>query len=286
VKALLFGARGLLGGEIQRQRPATHALTALTRTEVDVRDADAVRAAIRDTAPDWVINASGYTNVDGAELEPDVAFDVNARAVGDMARLCREQRCGMLHFSTDYVFDGTKSGFYTEDDAPRPINAYGAGKLAGEVRVRESGARHLIVRTQWLYGAEGKSFVSTLRERAAGGMPTRVVDDQFGCCTYSVDLARTVWTAVGRLEGLFHVANRGRVSRYMMARQVFAAAGASEALSACHGAEFPAVARRPANSPLDVSKVEAALRITMPPWTDALARYLSERPHETHVAPE
>jgi dTDP-4-dehydrorhamnose reductase len=209
-----------------------------------------------------------------------MAEAVNATAVREMARLCRQHECMLVHYGTDYVFDGTKAGFYSEDDAPNPLSTYGRSKLNGEELVRASGARHLIVRSQWLFGHKGSSFVSTIFERAQKRVPTRAADDQHGCVTYSVDLARVSWAMMDRgLLGTYNVANRGRVSRYDLARSIFEAFDAALLLERCSASEFPAPAgaRRPANTPLDVRKVEQALGERMPEWTDALRRYLALR---------
>src|SRR4051812_30797028 len=151
MRAVLLGASGMLGRQLQLQPGPEQKIIAFSRAQLDVRDEEALRREIRAARPDYVINASGYTNVDGAESHADEAFDVNANAVGVLATLCLEAGCTLVHFSTDYVFDGTKDGFYGEDDAPNPLNVYGASKLEGEMRIRRSGARHLILRTQWLY---------------------------------------------------------------------------------------------------------------------------------------
>jgi dTDP-4-dehydrorhamnose reductase len=265
----------MLARDIISHKPAHHELVAFTREDLDIRDAPALDRALREIRPDWVINASGYTNVDGAEVDPDTAFAVNAIAVGELARLCREHGYGMLHYSTDYVFDGRKDGFYSEDDAPNPVNVYGASKLDGENRVRASDARHLIVRSQWLFGGAGKSFVSTILGRAQSGTPTRAAADQFGCCTFTVDLAELSWELLTRpLEGTIHVANRGRLSRFTLAQHVFEAVGAAHLVSSCSSSEFKSSAARPQNSPLSVRKVEGVLRRRLPHWTEALDRYL------------
>jgi dTDP-4-dehydrorhamnose reductase len=277
VKAILFGAGGMLGRDLQSQKPAEHEIIAFTHRDLDVRDARAIDDAIRSARPQWVINASGYTNVDGAAREPEMADAVNAVAVGEMARLCRQHDCVLLHYGTDYVFDGAKTGFYSEDDAPNPLSTYGRSKLNGEELARASGARYLIVRSQWLFGHRGSSFVSTIFEKAQKRVPTRAADDQHGCVTYSVDLARVSWAMIDQgLLGTYNVANRGRVSRYDLAKRIFEACDAASLLSGTSAKEFPAPpgAQRPANTPLDVRKVEAALGQRMPEWTDALSRYL------------
>jgi dTDP-4-dehydrorhamnose reductase len=275
-RALLLGAGGMVARALCDTALPDWSIVARPRAELDVRDPVALAAAIDDARPDWLINTSGYTSVDGAEDHRDEAFAVNGTAVGTMGRLARARRCAVLHFSTDYVFDGT-SGPYTEDDVPNPLSVYGASKLAGETLLRESGAHHLIIRTQWVYGEGGKSFVGSLYDRARNGTPTIAVADQFGGCTYAADLARVVWAAIGRTEGTYHVANRGRVSRYMIAQRIFAACGSARLLTSGKAADFPARARRPANSPLEVRKIEDALGQRMPDWTDAIDRYINAR---------
>jgi dTDP-4-dehydrorhamnose reductase len=276
-RILLLGAGGMLGRSLRASALPDATLIAVTHGELDVRDPVALGAALADSKPDWVVNASGYTDVDGAEDHQDEAFAINATAVGEMGRRCGERKCGIVHFSSDYVFDGAKGGFYVETDHTRPLNVYGASKLAGEELLRASGARHLIIRTQWVYGVGGKSFVGTLWERAQTRTTTGAVADQFGGSTNSSDLAAVVWAVLGRAEGTYHIANRGRVSRYMIAQRIFRAFGAEALLSSASSADFPARAHRPANSPLDVRKIEGVLGARMPEWTDAIDRYINAR---------
>jgi dTDP-4-dehydrorhamnose reductase len=278
MRVLLLGAGGMLARALRAHVTADSEITEKTRMELDIRDSPAVRQLVTATACDWVFNASGYTSVDAAEHNQEQAFAVNAVAVGALAGICAEAGCGLLHFSTDYVFDGTKKGFYAEDDEPRPLNVYGASKLSGEELLRSSDARHLIVRTQWLYGDGGRSFVGTLWDRAQSGTPTTAVDDQFGGCTYSADLAKVSWALVeAGAEGTYHVANRGRVSRFKIAERIFSSCGTIALLKRASARDFPTTARRPVNSPLSVSKVERTLGRPMPEWRDAIDRYLETR---------
>lgn len=274
MRVMLLGAGGVLGGELIARVPIQHQIVAFTHSDLDVCDSGAVQEQIERCWPDWVINASGLTDVDLAERDPQLALAVNATAVSRLARVCKQYGSGLVHFSSDYVFDGKKDGFYDEHDSPNPINAYGVSKLEGERLIRATGVHHLIIRTQWLYGRRSKSFVSTLWDRAHSRIPTRAANDQFGCSTYVTDLAALVWNAVGQITGTFHVANRGRVSRYMLARYVFAAVGAPELVSGCSVQEFQTQAQRPRNTALSVTKVESALRYRVPDWRDALNRHL------------
>ena len=273
MRVVLLGAGGMLARALIREVPSGCNLSPLTRAELDVRDSEAIARVLREVKPRYVINASAYSNVDGAESNSAEAFAVNADAVGEMARLCAASGCGLVHYSTDYVFDGAAEGFYAESDEPNPLSVYGKSKLAGEQHAR-SIERHLVIRSQWLFGGAGKSFVSTVRERALAGIPTRAADDQFGCCTYTTDLARTSWELLAlNATGVYHVANRGLVSRYSLARQIFDSLGAAQLLSRCSSAEF-AGAPRPRSSPLDVTRTEHLLGRSMPTWRDALDRYL------------
>lgn len=281
MNVLLLGAGGMLARDMATCTPAGIALIAFHRAQLDVRDHRAVRQAMRTHRPAWLVNCTGITNVEDAERDPDAAFAVNAEAVGAMAAACAEWGTRILHFSTDYVFDGTRDGFLGEEDAPAPLNVYGRSKLAGEEQLRASGAKYLLVRTQWLFGVSGRSFAGLMCERAEARLPVKVVNDEFGCCSYTVDVARTVWELMPRAEGTVHVANRGRLSRFDLAKRIFEHFGVPELLAPCTSEEFGALARRPSNSPLSVLRAEALLGRRMPEWTDAVDRFLQER-EENH----
>jgi dTDP-4-dehydrorhamnose reductase len=267
----------MLARDIVRTKPATATLKTRSRAELDIRDTVAFERAAEESRPDWVFNCAAFTRVDDAEADRETAFAVNATAVERMAAVCATRNVRLLHFSTDYVFDGGNRGFYSVDDAPHPINAYGESKLAGEVAIERSGVRYLLIRPQWLFGVHGRSFVGLMYDRARAGQATRVVADQMGCCTYTVDLARATWDLIGRTEGIVHIANRGKVSRYDLAARIFEHFGAESFLSPCSVEEFGSTPRRPANSALSVRRAEQLLGREMPAWDDALARYLAER---------
>ena len=205
MKVLLLGCRGMLGTDLAATAPGEARLTGVGIEELDVTDHAAVAAALDRVRPDWVVNATAYTAVDRAETERDLAFAVNGDAVAALARACAARDIGVVHYGTDYVFDGNGTRPWREDDPTAPLNTYGASKLAGERALLESGARTLMLRTQWLYGLHGKSFPRTMWERARGGQATRVVSDQHGSPTYTVDLAHATWALVARgATGLFH----------------------------------------------------------------------------------
>lgn len=275
MRVLLLGARGMLGTALALEAPAHVALHAAGRAECDVGDVDSVRRLLDRVSPSLVINASAYTAVDRAEAEHTEATRINGYAVGALGELCAARRVRVLHYSTDYVFPGTASRPYRETDAVRPVNAYGTSKLIGERLLAESGADWLLIRTQWLFGAHGRSFPRTMWERARARHPTRVVDDQLGRPTCAVDLARASWGLVAAAAaGVFHVANEGQTTWFGLAERVFALAGASDCLTACATSEFPTPAARPANSVLDTSKLENILGGTLPRWERAVDHFV------------
>lgn len=187
---LVTGGSGQVGGELLKTLAPLGQVVAPSRPELDLSDADAVRDAIRSFRPRWIVNAGAYTAVDKAENEPDVAYAINHRAVKAIGEEAREIGAGVIHFSTDYVFDGTKSGPFAEEDATGPMSVYGASKLAGEQALNASGAEHAIFRTSWVYGATGKNFLLTILRLAREREVMRVVGDQHGAPTWSRDLAR------------------------------------------------------------------------------------------------
>ena len=274
MKVFLLGCRGMLGTDLAATAPAGTRVTGVGIEELDITDPAAVARAFDDVRPDWVINATAYTAVDRAETERALAFAVNGDAVAGLVRECESRGAGIVHYGTDYVFDGNGTRPWREDDATAPLNAYGESKLAGERAVLEGRARHLMLRTQWLYGEHGKSFPRTMWERATAGQATRVVSDQHGSPTYTVDLARATWALLGSGNtGLFHATNAGEATWYDVAARVFAAAGRAELLSPCATSDYPTPARRPAYSVLDGARLRAA-GVVMRPWTEALDEFL------------
>jgi dTDP-4-dehydrorhamnose reductase len=275
---VLLGCRGMLGTDLAATRPAGWDLVALGLEELDVTDHAAVARLLEHERPRWVVNATAYTAVDRAETERDAAVAVNGDAVAALGRACAGIDAAVVHFGTDYVFDGRGTRPWREDDATAPVNAYGESKLAGERGLLASGARALVLRTQWLYGLHGKSFPRTMWERARAGSATRVVADQRGSPTSTIDLARATWQLVGAgTTGLFHAANAGEASWYDVAARVFAAAGRPELVSPCTTADYPTPARRPAYSVLDGARLRAA-GVTMRPWEVALDEFLEALP--------
>ena len=283
MKILCLGAAGMLGqavmDELARGPTGTFDITGRTRFDYDIRDESALAADIGGARPEVVINCAAYTRVDDAEDEEDLAFEINGRVPGILARACRKAGSRLVHISTDYVFDGEGRRPYREDDPTGPINAYGRSKLAGEEAVmREHPEGHLIARVSWLFGPGGNNFVETmLRLYGEGRREFNVVEDQVGRPTYTFDLARLIGGLISKGSfGLFHAANSGSESWRGFAKEIFHRAGVSEEVSveAVPTSAYPTKARRPGYSVLDTSKVEAEVGHAMPAWQDALARYV------------
>jgi dTDP-4-dehydrorhamnose reductase len=279
VRALVLGARGMLGRDLVAAAPAGVRLFT-TPVGFDITDEEALAGELDAHQPDVVLNAAAYTRVDQAEMEEDRAVEVNGRAVGVLGTRCAERSIRVVQFSTDYVFSGEGRAPYREEDPPRPLNAYGRSKLVGERELSESGAESLILRTQWLFGHHGRSFPRTMLERAAAGEQTRVVDDQTGCPTYTADLAEAVWELVsGGDTGILHVVNAGKASWYEVAMEIFERAGRADLLTRCTSADFPTTARRPGYSVLDGTRARARLGRELPHWRDAIDRFLRSATH-------
>lgn len=285
---LLTGAGGQLGREVARQAAKVQlSLRALGRGDLDITDGLAVTRAIAGFAPSVVINAAAYTAVDRAESEPAEAFAVNRDGPKNLARACAGLGVPLIHGSTDYVFDGSRTGAYREDDPVAPLGVYGASKLAGEEAVRAAGAPHVILRTAWVYGAEGANFVRTMLRLAAEREVLRVVDDQVGCPTAAADLAAVTLALAGRMIrgrmpaegwGTFHCAGEGPVSWCGFAREIFAQAAARglrvPEVEPIGTADYPTPARRPANSVLDCGRLARVHGLRLRPWREALAETL------------
>jgi dTDP-4-dehydrorhamnose reductase len=263
----------MLARALRASAPASFDVVARTHEELDVADASHVAREVNAVRPALILNAAAYTAVDRAESEGDAAARVNSLAPGLLGRAAARVGAKVVHFSTDHVFDGTSCVPYSEDAETNPINAYGRSKRAGEIALRESGARHLIIRTQWLFGPGGRSFPSTMWMRASKGIPTRVVNDQMGSPTLSDDLARATWSLLPQ-QGILNVASEGATTWHGVAERIFATAGASHCLAPCSSSEYPTAAQRPQYAVLSTERLRS-LGITMPAWTDALDRYLA-----------
>lgn len=250
-----------MGGEFARLAGAGADLVALGRAQCDLAEPGALSACVREVRPAVIVNAAAYTAVDRAEREPALAEAVNGRAPGVLAEEARRLGAYLVHFSTDYVFDGAKRAPYLESDEPHPLQVYGRSKLAGERAIRAAGARHAIVRTSWVYAHRGRNFVHAILYKARTDGRLRVVADQFGTPTWARDLARLV-TDLLRLrelpEGTFHAAAAGEATWCDFAREILRLAGSATPVEAVTTAEFPTASRRPAYTVLDSSRLPRA----------------------------
>jgi dTDP-4-dehydrorhamnose reductase len=279
MRVTLFGASGLLGQQLVSALSADQ-LTAPASRDADLRDPAKVDQAIRDSRPDWVILAAAYTDVDGCEKNPDLAFAVNHQGAVHVAEAARSAGARLLFVSTDYVFDGTKASRYEINDPRNPINVYGKTKAQAEEQLLALLPDVCIVRTSWLFGPGGKCFPATILKLATpkpgyAAPQLSVVNDQRGSPTFAADLA----TTIGQLcykgaRGIVHATNSGDCTWYEFAKEIVRASGLTATVNPVTTADFPRPARRPANSVLSPKSMYAT-GIEMPAWQNALQRYLS-----------
>jgi len=283
MRTAVLGAPGQLGRDLCPRLGGE--VIALGRADADLTDPTRLRELLERLRPDVVVNCAAYNFVDKAESEPAVALAVNAVAVRDLAIICRELDCTLVHFSTDYVFglDTSRSAPWTEDDAPGPVSVYGLSKLAGEFLVRSTCPKHVIIRTCGLYGVwgsggKGGNFVETMLRKAREGKPVPVVNDQRCTPSFTADVAAATSALVASgARGLYHVTSAGDCTWYELAREIFRAAGMTIEVKPITSAEFGARARRPAYSVLSNEKL-LGTGIPVPrPWPEALSAYLAER---------
>jgi dTDP-4-dehydrorhamnose reductase len=274
MRLLVTGAGGMLGRDLCELAAAEgHAVTGLARAELDITNAAAVAEAVAAAAPEVVVNCAGWTDVDGAETAEAAATAINGDGAGHAAAAARAAGALCVHISSDYVFDGTATGAYVEDDATAPIGAYGRSKLAGERAVLAAGGDALVVRASWLFGRHGRNFVATMLRAGAERDAVTVVDDQVGCPTWTGHLAPALLQAAEhRLTGILHLAGGGSCSWFQFAEAIFAAAGIDCAVRPQSTAELGRPAPRPANSVLRSSRSNAPV---LPDWHEGLAGYLA-----------
>jgi dTDP-4-dehydrorhamnose reductase len=287
-RILLTGKNGQVGWELQRSLALFGDVIAVDADEMDLADPDAIRRTVRDVKPDIIVNPAAYTAVDKAESDAELAMAVNGVAPGVLAEEALRLGAVLVHFSTDYVFDGSKPAPYTEDDVPNPQSVYGRTKLAGEDAIRATGCKHLILRTSWVYGVHGGNFVKTILRLAKERPELRIVGDQFGAPTWARDLAQATLSALtrwqeknwdDRLGGLYHLTAAGRTNWHHYAEEIVRLARAYDAALAAKSPdihaiathEYPVPAKRPANSVLANNRIGSAFGIKLPAWQDSLA---------------
>ncbi len=264
---------------------------AIGRPGLDICDSRSIERAMGDIEPDVLINLAGYTDVDGAEGEPELAFALNSTGARLLAEAAARRRVPVIHLSSAYVFDGRKPSPYTEADAANPLTTYGQSRLAGERAVQAANPRHIILRTGWIFSPYGRCFVSNILQRAQLNLPLKVVSDQHGNPTYAPHLVDAILAVALQVTarpeeapwGVYHAAGAGAASWYDVASEVLAAseplAGFSVSLEPIPSADYATRAGRPPNATLDCSKLEQAFGVTLPPWTsgvhDCVERLLS-----------
>jgi dTDP-4-dehydrorhamnose reductase len=283
-RILLTGKTGQVGYELERSLQGLGEIIALDRSQMDLANLDQVRAVIREVRPALIINPAAYTAVDKAESEPDLARRVNAEAPAVMAEEAKKLGAAMIHYSTDYVFDGSKTSAYVEDDPTCPINVYGRTKLAGEQAIQNAGIAHLILRTSWVYGAYGKNFLLTMLRLAQERDELRIVADQFGAPTWSRTIADSTAHIVARLgagpevadrwqevSGLYHMTAQGQTSWHGFAQAILAHPSVAKkpTVSPIGTDEYPVPASRPKNSVLSCARFMDAFT-ALPSWEAAL----------------
>jgi dTDP-4-dehydrorhamnose reductase len=276
MRVTIFGASGLLGKALTREWNQDR-VTGLSSLDADIRDASRVLGAVRDTRPEWIVLSAAYTDVDGCESNAELAFAVNREGAVNVARAAREVGARLMFLSSDYVFDGKKTTPYEISDPRNPQSVYGRTKAEAEIRLLELIPECCIVRTSWLFGVGGKCFPDTILKLAASRPSLEVVNDQRGCPTYVVDLARSIISLCRKnAEGIIHVTNAGNCTWFEFAQQIAQSAGLTTDVRATTSERMARPAPRPAYSVLSPDSL-VAFGVAMPSWQDALSRYLDER---------
>ena len=277
MRILLIGKNGQLGHELARSLPAVvEEVIATDRSQLELTDPDAIRRVVRDARPNVIINVSAYNAVDRAEDESKLAMTVNGSAPGVLAEEAKRLGALLVHYSTDYVFDGSKRTPYLEDDAPAPLSTYGASKLAGELAVRSSGSRYLLLRTSWVYGPRANNFYEVVKRKAAAAEPMRMVDDQTSVPTPASFLAAmTIALLDKEAAGLMHLVPSGEATRYEFAREIVRLSGSRSKVEPARTTDFPSAARRPAYSVMSKARAASALGGALPDWKAQLQQVMA-----------
>lgn len=295
-KARIFvtGESGQVGEALRRTLTPFGEIVAPTLDELDLTNADGLRRMLREVRPRWVVNAAAHTAVDKAESEPQLAFALNATAPEVLAEEAKKMGAAVVHYSTDYIFDGSKTTPWIEDDAPGPLNVYGKSKLAGELAVSGSGAAYFTFRTSWVYGATGNNFVKTMLRLARERETLKIVADQHGAPTWSWELARMTADVMGQIErlaehqncslseaalplsGVYHATGAGTTTWYGFAAEAIGELQKREpatklaVVEPISTSEYPTPAKRPMNSLLDCGKLERTFGWQMPEWSESV----------------
>lgn len=289
MKVLINGRHGQVSHELQRRLAAVGELIVLGRDQLDLAQPEQIRRQVQNIRPDLIINAAAHTAVDLAESEPQAAFAINAVAPGVLAEEALALDIPLIHYSTDYVFDGMKAGPYTEDDTPNPLGVYGKSKLAGEQAVRDVQGKHLILRTSWVYSTHGRNFLLTMQRLLQEKPELRVVADQIGAPTWAGTIANSTLALIERWQanevadwGTYHLSAQGETSWFGFAQAIGEALRQQgkpcATLIAIASSDYPTPAARPLNSRLDCSRLQRDWGVSQPDWQTALRECLTEQP--------
>ena len=287
MRILVLGRHGQVGAALTQSMQGLGELIALDRAQLDLSNPDAIRTALRELQPQMIINAAAYTAVDAAESDEATAFQVNAEAPRVIAEESERLGAALIHYSTDYVFDGGKQGSWLEDDVPAPLSVYGRSKLAGEQAITDVGGSHLILRTSWVYGLHGKNFLLTMLKLAETRDELAIVDDQIGAPTWAVTIADATAAIIrdsgesaqlAALSGIYHLCAGGHTSWFGFAQAIFAHASIERKpkLRPITTAEYPTPAKRPSNSMLNTDKFRHTFG-DLPAWDSALKTCMQVR---------
>ena len=286
---LLTGRTGQVGWELERALAGIGSVIATDRRQLDLTKPDSIRAAIRQARPDVIVSAAGYTNVDQAEGEPELAMQINGVAPGILAEEAKRLGALLVHYSTEYVYDGTLGRPYREEDEPHPLNVYGRTKLAGDRAIQASGCAHLILRTSWVYGARGRNFVLTILKLAREKARLPVVEDQTGSPSWARKIAEATATLLSQPDiaransGIFHIAAAGHATRYEFAcaivetmRKFTGQADGWAEVQPIRSAQYPLPAARPHGLVTSKDKLLRVFGLALPDWRDELEEFLAE----------
>lgn len=281
---LLTGKNGQIGWELKRSLAPLGEVVAPGREEMDLAKPQSIRDAVRRIQPDLIVNAAAYTAVDQAESEPELAMAVNGAAPGILAEEARRLGAALVHYSTDYVFDGTKSGAYDESDPPAPPNIYGKTKLEGEKAIEAAGIPHLIFRTSWVYGNRGKNFLLTMLRLAKARDELRIIDDQAGAPTWSrliaeataQVLSQALRPQIEKCSGIYHLSAAGQTTWFGFAQAIFEGRDPAPRLIPIPTRDYPLPAARPANSVLANARIGKVFGIALPDWETGLRLCLED----------
>lgn len=279
----IIGNQGMLGRYVEEEFIKNNILTYGSDIDVDITKIKSLKNFVKDKHIEWIINCSGYTNVDQAENEKEKAMKINYYGIKNIVKICQLNDIQLIHISTDYVFDGKNTFFYSEKDKTNPINFYGKSKLKGEKYIEKNLQKYIILRTSWLYGKHGKNFVNTMIELFNKNDTINVVNDQFGSPTYAKDLAKTIYKIIKKqvyIKGIYHYSGEGQITWYQFCKAIYNIVKKNNIIQKeiqikpIPSKEFKTLANRPKNSYLSKEKIRYYFKINIPEWEESLKKYI------------